>query len=375
MYNNRNTLENLFKNKKIDVKRGSVFDVLPGAMPDSFKFERIEGMMLGLAIGDALGNTTEGSLPQDRKNKHGEIRDYLPNRYANNSSVGLPTDDTQLAFWTLEQLIKDRSFNPKNLSNRFCQDRIFGIGSAVSRFRNNFKVGKPWDERGTKSAGNGALMRIAPIVIPHLKTGDSELWVDTALSAMLTHNDSASISACITFVYMLWDLLKMELAPDPFWWPDTYVKIGKDLEIDENYKPRGGDFQKYQGTVWQLVQKKVGDAYQKKIRIRNACLSWYSGAYLLETVPSVIYILMKHGDNLEEAIIRAVNDTKDNDTIGAIVGAAVGALHGRSAIPERWIKNLKGRTSDSDDDRVFELLAEAKKIWEPSKEKNAVKII
>ena len=72
---------------------------------------------------------------------------------------------------------------------------------------------------------------------------------------------------------------------------------------------------------------------------------------------------MKHGNNPEEALIRAINDTKDNDTIGAIVGAAVGALHGKGAIPEIWIKNLSGRTSFSDDGRIFDLLAEAKNLW------------
>jgi ADP-ribosylglycohydrolase len=46
-------------------------------------------------------------------------------------------------------------------------------------------------------------------------------------------------------------------------------------------------------------------------------------------VPSVLHILAMHGDDAEEAIVRAVNDTRDNDTTAAIVGAAVGALHGR----------------------------------------------
>ena len=68
---------------------------------------------------------------------------------------------------------------------------------------------------------------------------------------------------------------------------------------------------------------------------------------------------MKHGQNMEEAIVSAVNDTNDNDTIAAIVGAAVGALHGKRAIPERWLKNLLGRTSYTDDGRVFELLRKA----------------
>jgi ADP-ribosylglycohydrolase len=90
---------------------------------------------------------------------------------------------------------------------------------------------------------------------------------------------------------------------------------------------------------------------------------WYSAAFILETVQSVIYILMKHGGDLEEAIVRAVNDTWDNDTIAAIVGAAVGALHGKRAIPERWLGNLSGRTSYTDDGRVFQLLEEAGRIW------------
>jgi ADP-ribosylglycohydrolase len=69
---------------------------------------------------------------------------------------------------------------------------------------------------------------------------------------------------------------------------------------------------------------------------------------------------MRHGNDPEEAIVRAVNDTKDNDTIAAITGAAVGSLHGKEAIPKRWIENLSGRTTDSDDGRIFELIEEAR---------------
>jgi len=43
-------------------------------MPKDFDFGRIEGMMLGLAIGDALGNTTEGKVPRERKARFGKIR-------------------------------------------------------------------------------------------------------------------------------------------------------------------------------------------------------------------------------------------------------------------------------------------------------------
>jgi ADP-ribosylglycohydrolase len=113
-----------------------------------------------------------------------------------------------------------------------------------------------------------------------------------------------------------------------------------------------------------MVEDKVTEAYSRSLSVREACSLWYSGAFLLETLPSAIYILMRHADNFEEAIVRAVNDTKDNDTIAAIVGAAVGALHGKEAIPKRWVQNLSGRTTDCDDGKVFDLIQEAKtQFW------------
>ena len=61
--------------------------------------------------------------------------------------------------------------------------------------------------------------------------------------------------------------------------------------------------------------------------------------------------------------MRAVNDTRDNDTIAAIVGAAVGALHGEDALPQRWRQGLLGRTRESDDGRVFDLLDQAETLF------------
>ena len=80
----------------------------------------------------------------------------------------------------------------------------------------------------------------------------------------------------------------------------------------------------------------------------------------MQTIPSVIFILARHGENAENAILHAVNDTRDNDTIGAIVGAIVGALHGRRALPTRWTARLLGRTGATDDGRIYELIEEAR---------------
>lgn len=361
-YDSRDTLNDLFATGLIDLQRGALFDTVP-KLHEAAVSPRVEGMLLGLAIGDALGNTSESLRPGERRAYHGEVRDYLPNPYADGRAVGLPSDDTQLAFWTLEQLLADDGLDPGSLARRFASQPIFGLGSTVREFLLNRRDGLPWHRCGPKSAGNGALMRIAPVLVPHLAEPSPALWADTALAAMLTHNDAASTSACLAFVRLLWDLLGMSEPPPPDWWLTTYVETARDLEGEAPYRPRGGRHQDYEGPLWRYAEQVVWDAWRRGLGVREACDGWYSGAFLLETVPSVLYILMLHGDDPEEAIVRAVNDTKDNDTVGAIVGAAMGAAHGVDALPRRWREGLLGRTAAADDGRVFELIAQAQQRW------------
>jgi ADP-ribosylglycohydrolase len=291
---NRQTLDRLLANQEIRIRRGAIFDHPVSPKSPGFDFGKVEGMLLGLAIGDSLGGTTEGWLPSQRRAQFGELRDYIPNRHVDEAR-GFPSDDTQLAFWTLEQVITDNGFVPENVAARFFQGRIFGIWSTVREFIQNFKEGMPWHECGPNSAGNGALMRIAPMLIPHLRKGGTGVWEDTALSAMITHNDTASIAACVAFVGMLWDLLDMQAPPEIEWWVDRYAAIANDLETGLEYRPRGGHFRGYRGPVWKFVQEKVMWACREDLSVLDACSAWYSGAFLLETVPSAIYILGSYG--------------------------------------------------------------------------------
>jgi ADP-ribosyl-[dinitrogen reductase] hydrolase len=245
---NREILERLFREGGINLVRGAIFDRVPPPLPAEFDFAKVEGMMLGLAVGDALGNTSEGQLPSLRRERYGEIRDYLPNWYADNRPVGVPSDDTQMAFWTLEQMLEDGRLDPARLAERFSRGRIFGIGGTVKQFLRNYKSGLPWEQCGAASAGNGALMRIAPVLIPHLKSPTPELWADAALAAMLTHNDAGSTAACVAFVSMLWDLLAMTAPPAPEWWLETYVRTASELEGDTRYEPRSEAVAYYRGS-------------------------------------------------------------------------------------------------------------------------------
>ncbi len=107
---------------------------------------------------------------------------------------------------------------------------------------------------------------------------------------------------------------------------------------------------------YEFINNYVRKAVENKTDIFKFTNSVGSGAFLLETVPLVLFVLCNHSHDPEEAITKAVTYSKDSDTVGAIVGSAVGALHGTKTFPKRWVENLTGRSSYRDDGRVFKLI-------------------
>jgi len=365
MIDNTNLLEDLLTQGIIRLCDGQLLHKTPAPLPQDIGFTKIEGMLLGVAIGDALGATTEGISPKERCQHHGEITDYIAGEHSEYKTVGMPTDDTQLTFWTLKQLISDDGLIPDNLVKRFCKHHIVGIGNTVKSSLSNYRDGhKPWYNTGLDSLGNGALMRVSSIIVPYLNKPHRSMYVDAALDTMITHNAFANTASCVAFINILWSLLSMKSPPEPRWWIDTFCSIAEELEGNTKYIRRIPGHNDYQGPLWQFTERVVNEALRKQLSVLDACHGWGSGANLFETVPSVLYILARHAQNGEEAIVRAVNDTVDNDSVAAIVGAAVGALHGLGGIPDRWIKGLTGRTRSSDDGEVFKLILLSKrKFW------------
>jgi ADP-ribosylglycohydrolase/Mg-chelatase subunit ChlD len=353
-------LQQLLQDHTVRIQNNRILWQFPDPLPSTFTFDRVEGMLLGLAVGDSLGNTTESMLPAQRRLVVGEVTNYLANRNAEGRAVGLPSDDTQMAFWTLEVLLQDTRLDPDHLALRFTKEKIYGIGSTVKAFLRAYKdQGQGWMRSGQESAGNGAVMRIAPVLLPYLRRPSSDLWADAVLAGMVTHNDYASNAACAALVGMFWKLLAMQAVPPQRWWAETFFHIAGQLEGTEAYTPRMPGLT-YRGPISRFVYQEVNHALKENWSTLQAADTWGSGAFLLETLPNVIYILTKYAGDPEQAVIRAVNDTKDNDTIAAIVGAAVGALHGKSALPERWITGLLGRTNGHNDGYIFRLIDEAR---------------
>ncbi len=324
--------------------------------------DRVRGMLLGLAIGDALGNTSESLTGAERHALYGEIRDFLPNPRAAGHRVGLPSDDSQLAFWTLESLLECGSLDLDDLSARFAARELFGSGKSIQQFLRKRTEGfTSWYHCGAESAGNGALMRIAPIVLLHPSGSSAALWLDVALASIVTHRDACSVASCVAFADLLARLLRLPAPPTGEWIITTFTTTVRQICTDQPYRLRNGDGSDAQKAAAfpDLLESALADAKRHDWDTGQACAAWSSGAYLVETVPALLWILARHAHDPEEAIVRAVNDTHDNDTVAALVGAAVGALHGRDALPVSWTRGLLGRTTANDDGRVFRLIEQA----------------
>jgi hypothetical protein len=134
-------LEALVLSRQIDmVWSPGLMATPPHKAITSIDERRIRGMLVGLAIGDLLGNKTEGLLPRERRTKHGEIRDYL-HQDDNGKCVGLPSDDTQVAFLTLEHLLNQGRIVPAKLADDFASQEIFGVGKSTQKFVRGIKEG------------------------------------------------------------------------------------------------------------------------------------------------------------------------------------------------------------------------------------------
>jgi len=338
-------LSGLIEDGAIALEDSPFLHSAPAPLPVEGLRDRAEGMLLGLCVGNALALPTEGVLPEDRRARFGEVDDHAASAYGPAGSMSV---DAQLSLRTAKRLLTDGRLDPAALARDLAAPGHIVLGDTLARFVERYNSGMGWERSGAPSAGNGALMRIAPVVLAHLAHPEDpspDLWADAAIAGMITHNDGAANSACVAFVKLIWDCLAGDV-PSSAAWIERYVAVAAPLEPADEFESSGtyaneffGTQRPFSGTLSAFVKQEI-PALEKERTVFDACAGWGSGAYLLETVPSALYILARHGDSFEEAVRRAVNDTWDNDTIACIVGAVMGAAHGRSSIPEGWLDVL-----------------------------------
>lgn len=363
---NTEILKRLLEDQIIDINTPKFIFKAPKSM-GKINFSKIEGMLLGIAIGDSLGNTSESKSVRLRNTKFGLITDYLPNKHLNYKKVGFPSDDTQLSFDTLDVILTNGYLNMDNLALIFSSHKIYGIGSTVKDFLRNYRdIGLPWYRAGVVGgSGNGALMRISPVTISYIKNDKENLWVDTILDTALTHNSALAIGSSVAFIDMVWKFLGSEKLPKKDKLLDDFTSIMNKIIGDRKYEHRSHNINiSYSKNPGEFINQAITEGFEKGMSIVDFHRKFGSGAYVLETDTIALYIILNFGDKPINAIIQAVNYTRDNDTNAAIIGTAVGALHGRTGLKSSWIQNLSGITRKEDYGTIFKFIKETEAFLE-----------
>ena len=130
------------------------------------------------------------------------------------------TDDTSMALALADSLIEQPEFDPADLMRRFvdwrdewhyysCTGRCFDIGMTVSAaLRRWERTGDPLaGSPNPQTAGNGSLMRLAPVALRYWSNRD-ELHRIAAEQSRTTHAAPEAVSACVLFADMLADAIE-----------------------------------------------------------------------------------------------------------------------------------------------------------------------
>jgi ADP-ribosyl-[dinitrogen reductase] hydrolase len=267
---------------------------------------RARGAFLGVAVGDALGATTEFMTPAEIRSQFGVHRKIVGGGWLH-LKPGRVTDDTEMSLCLARAILDNAEWDLRAVAEEllaWMRGKPIDIGSTVRRgIRDYLLKGQletppnPWD------AGNGAVMRMLPVALCTL--GDERrLEARVIAQAHLTHNHPLSDAACITVGRMIHAAL---LGSDRF----AMHVLARDL-ITRHPPFRFND---YPGRA---------------------------GGYIVETMQTVFHFLFTTG-SFEECLVGVVNQGGDADTTGAIAGMIAGALYGEQAIPPGWIKRLDPR--------------------------------
>ena len=197
------------------------------------RLDRARGCLLGLAVGDALGATLEfrppGTFAPIDDIVGGGPFDLAPGEW---------TDDTSMAL-CLGQSLLERGFDQDDQLRRYIRwrdheyesvaGRCFDIGNTVSGALMAFEsLGRPAAPTGPMTAGNGSIMRLAPVVIWAAQRTAPEVAKFAELSSPTTHGAREAIDGCRYLAVMLKGLID-GLAREEVLSPDFWASLGPEI--------------------------------------------------------------------------------------------------------------------------------------------------
>jgi len=287
------------------------------------KLERYRGCLLGLAVGDALGTTLEFKPP----GSFTPITDMIGGGPFN-LKPGQWTDDTSMALCLAESLIECRGFNPQDQMERYVRwwkeghlgstGTCFDIGNTTRTALATFlKTGNPISgPSDSYSAGNGSLMRLAPV--PMFYAGKPREAIEkSGESSKTTHGAPTAVDACRYFGALIAGALNGE---------------DKETILSDHYCPVPGYWQE-KPLIAEIAEIAAGSFKHKNPpQIRGS-------GYVVQSLEAALWAFF-HSNTFEEGCLMAVNLGDDADTTGAIYGQIAGTYYGDNAIPVSWRKKI-----------------------------------
>ncbi|MFO7322465.1 MAG: ADP-ribosylglycohydrolase family protein [Chloroflexota bacterium] len=285
--------------------------------------DRATGCLLGLAVGDAMGDL--GRM------------DYYRQRYGIVTQMyegGKSTDDTEFAILTAQTLIDWRGELTFERLAESWRKYILGQGGMGDRGGKplygavaNLERGLEPPQTGLDNVQNdddGAAMRIAPVGI--LCAGNPALAAEIAgIEAQISHARDGvwAAQAVAASVAVALDGASV----------DDVVATGL------NYIP--------QDSWLGRAMKRALDICREHGAIEDA---WHHlhvdlwtpvHSMAAEAVPQAYAIYLLTGGDFRKGMFWACNFGRDADTISALVGALSGAMHGTGVIPPDWIEKVR----------------------------------
>lgn len=282
---------------------------------DISSLDRSRGCLLGLAVGDAVGTAVEfmprGSFPKVADITGGGPFHLQPGQW---------TDDTSMALCLATSLIEKKGFDPNDQMDRYWrwyQDgymsstgECFDIGNTVRDALGRYHpTGNPFSgSKSPNAAGNGSLMRLAPIPIFYFPDLQKTLHFAVE-SSRTTHSATECLEACQLFSEMLFN---------------AFSGMEKEAVLFKiTFKPSA---------------PKISDVTLGSYRNKRVDQIKGSG-YVVESLEAALWCFY-HTNSFEAAILQAVNLGDDADTTAAICGQIAGAYYGETSIPEKWLNKL-----------------------------------
>jgi ADP-ribosylglycohydrolase len=287
---------------------------------------KVQGCILGLAIGDALGYPTEFMSLSQIHQQYGPngIQDFEP---SSDHPPGTFTDDTQMTIAVTEALIEAGHRDLDNLmrvmARRFVEwaessDNDRAPGATCLSGCHNLKQGEHWRDAGIKdSKGCGSAMRSAPIGLFYREL-DHTLEVACA-SSLLTHAHPTGVAAAAGAAIAVKLLLDGTKPEDLI----THL-IEITGHLDEDYKNKILQVNDVLPEAPADAMDIIGEAWIGE-----------------EAVASALYCFLNSPDNYAKTVLTGANTSGDSDSIACIAGGLSGVFNGIGKMPTSWVNRVE----------------------------------